>query len=87
MVSVQVGGFLSTLSLRRATFASPFSIFWICHFYPRSPCGERRVSSVINDVINYFYPRSPCGERPACIIYTPLSIYFYPRSPCGERPG
>ena len=34
-------GFLSTLSLRRATCASPFSIFWICHFYPRSPCGER----------------------------------------------
>ena len=34
--------FLSTLSLRRATFsvfASPFSIFY---FYPRSPCGERR---------------------------------------------
>ena len=33
--------FLSTLSLRRATFsvfASPFSIFY---FYPRSPCGER----------------------------------------------
>ena len=36
--------FLSTLSLRRATCASPFSIFWICHFYPRSPCGERRAN-------------------------------------------
>ena len=32
-------------------------------FYPRSPCGERRVSSVINNVIDDFYPRSPCGER------------------------
>ena len=34
-------------------------------FYPRSPCGERRISSVINNVINDFYPRSPCGERRA----------------------
>ena len=27
--------------LAESDFASPFSIFWICHFYPRSPCGER----------------------------------------------
>ena len=40
--------FLSTLSLRRATFsvfASPFSIFY---FYPRSPCGERRIGQRLN---------------------------------------
>mgnify|MGYP006996293041 CR=1 FL=1 len=41
--------FLSTLSLRRATFsvfASPFSIFY---FYPRSPCGERHnINSSVN---------------------------------------
>ena len=36
--------FLSTLSLRRAT-RYPFGHFGHnCHFYPRSPCGERRVS-------------------------------------------
>ena len=43
-IAVLTIAFLSTLSLRRATFsvfASPFSIFY---FYPRSPCGERRVT-------------------------------------------
>ena len=33
------------------------------YFYPRSPCGERRIIDIINNVINNFYPRSPCGER------------------------
>ena len=33
------------------------------YFYPRSPCGERRIS--VSNVIHllHFYPRSPCGER------------------------
>ena len=33
------------------------------HFYPRSPCGERRV--VLGQQVDnaHFYPRSPCGER------------------------
>ena len=36
----------------------------IDHFYPRSPCGERR-QLVHNDAaVRNFYPRSPCGERP-----------------------
>ena len=35
--------FLSTLSLRRATSLSiSKTVRRICHFYPRSPCGERR---------------------------------------------
>ena len=34
------------------------------NFYPRSPCGERRIIDIINNVIDDFYPRSPCGERP-----------------------
>ena len=35
------------------------------HFYPRSPCGERRhCCSRHNCLSHYFYPRSPCGERP-----------------------
>ncbi len=40
MVS-NIGGFLSTLSLRRATH---FGFLWpsrVRYFYPRSPCGER----------------------------------------------
>ena len=34
------------------------------HFYPRSPCGERRVLTGGLNSDGYFYPRSPCGERP-----------------------
>ena len=33
--------FLSTLSLRRATYAPLWYNYSIAHFYPRSPCGER----------------------------------------------
>ena len=34
--------FLSTLSLRRATFRAYLIPSALRHFYPRSPCGERR---------------------------------------------
>ena len=34
--------FLSTLSLRRATFPAPPTMWSTTNFYPRSPCGERR---------------------------------------------
>ena len=33
--------FLSTLSLRRATHSDIIRASVFCHFYPRSPCGER----------------------------------------------
>ena len=35
--------FLSTLSLRRATFRHCTTYLNCSHFYPRSPCGERRL--------------------------------------------
>ena len=57
--------FLSTLSLRRATDSRNTNLRRHRNFYPRSPCGERRISSIINNIIDDFYPRSPCGERPA----------------------
>ena len=38
--------FLSTLSLRRATIFGFGLIFFQVYFYPRSPCGERRISSI-----------------------------------------
>ena len=63
-------GFLSTLSLRRATVASVLEAGGSRYFYPRSPCGERRYRCVLGCVGYYFYPRSPCGERP---VYTSLS--------------
>ena len=33
------------------------------NFYPRSPCGERRIDGLRALRARYFYPRSPCGER------------------------
>ena len=33
------------------------------HFYPRSPCGERRANCNCRSARPDFYPRSPCGER------------------------
>ena len=40
------------------------------HFYPRSPCGERRKSKFSAPRIRNFYPRSPCGERQAASVKT-----------------
>ena len=42
--------FLSTLSLRRATIRHRIHHQFLSHFYPRSPCGERRdVIAVMTD--------------------------------------
>ena len=57
--------FLSTLSLRRATCISRCTVAGSCHFYPRSPCGERRPQNHQGALRYHFYPRSPCGERRA----------------------
>ena len=58
--------FLSTLSLRRATFFPKHSLPDKQYFYPRSPCGERHhVGMEIWTKHKDFYPRSPCGERPS----------------------
>ena len=80
--------FLSTLSLRRATFsvfASPFSIFY---FYPRSPCGERPASGFLiasrSQFLSTLSLRRATGCQRPCERPT---TDFYPRSPCGERPG
>ena len=36
----------------------------VYYFYPRSPCGERRVKPIFREInTRDFYPRSPCGER------------------------
>ena len=78
--------FLSTLSLRRATGAGTVVLLVLDNFYPRSPCGERRVSVGRHSPSFYFYPRSPCGERPPIWGAAPApATHFYPRSPCGER--
>ena len=62
-------GFLSTLSLRRATPCDTLLIYCHLYFYPRSPCGERpRLPRSGTARGMYFYPRSPCGERPGSIV-------------------
>ena len=79
-------GFLSTLSLRRATSIRHIGKARGKNFYPRSPCGERQTK------------RWNTTERPKISIHallaesdlltlliTLLIMYFYPRSPCGER--
>ena len=57
--------FLSTLSLRRATRHKTSKLIINIYFYPRSPCGERRIKPIFSEInTRDFYPRSPCGERP-----------------------
>ena len=78
--------FLSTLSLRRATSKFKPPIQTHRHFYPRSPCGERRNARLET--------RHPCAisihallaesDEFRKLLY-PGSANFYPRSPCGER--
>ena len=43
IITICIVPFLSTLSLRRATLPGKISESRYRHFYPRSPCGERRV--------------------------------------------
>ena len=78
--------FLSTLSLRRATafyvsLELPFD-----HFYPRSPCGERRTNldKFHKDLtfLSTLSLRRATGNESG---EDANNRNFYPRSPCGER--
>ena len=57
------------------------------HFYPRSPCGERRSSYTFRtprrSISIHALLAESDGHGPAC---RPAERNFYPRSPCGERP-
>ena len=58
-VWISIHALLAESDLRR------YKLGWFqCHFYPRSPCGERPYSQHVRRPSGYFYPRSPCGERP-----------------------
>ena len=80
--------FLSTLSLRRAT--ADMSAAWnrFTHFYPRSPCGERRGNGQNINREHRISIHALLAESDFC-LGTRVSgiVYFYPRSPCGERPS
>ena len=79
--------FLSTLSLRRATFHHSGTFTIISHFYPRSPCGERPGTLDPKKYDRTFL--STLSLRRAtvfpCFIIIDVKEHFYPRSPCGER--
>ena len=46
--------FLSTLSLRRATVATVLAVGRAGYFYPRSPCGERPILTLIPAMAHLF---------------------------------
>ena len=79
--------FLSTLSLRRATWLVSYSAPSLLYFYPRSPCGERRQHRQSNPAGHRISIHALLAEsdQHLCICVIEL-IHFYPRSPCGERP-
>ena len=78
--------FLSTLSLRRATWTALNRLLRKYHFYPRSPCGERRGQrpnwGECQTFLSTLSLRRATSKKspPMCTIR-----HFYPRSPCGER--
>ena len=80
--------FLSTLPVWGATFRPSQSRGGSKHFYPRSPCGERRPLSDswrIGYRISIHVPREG-NDVTRAVVLTP-SRNFYPRSPRGERPS
>ena len=81
------GVFLSTLSLRRATITFKDALIQVLFdFYPRSPCGERRIVLVdnINDCCISIHALLAESDAPNRRPYH-CNRNFYPRSPCGER--
>ena len=81
--------FLSTLPARGATLKPSPPFCRRCHFYPRSPRGERRCKQPV-------LPGLPCGflsTLPARGAtqgrgsFHLAVVHFYPRSPRGERPA
>ena len=64
-----IGGFLSTLSLRRATLI----VVLLCHHISISIhalLAESDHAAIWHMWIanSHFYPRSPCGERPLIVV-------------------
>ena len=79
--------FLSTLSLRRATVQRGPWPHQRGHFYPRSPCGERRTQSQIDARVIPISIHALLAGSDYCHAAGGGKDYdFYPRSPCGERP-
>ena len=79
-------GFLSTLSLRRATPTLCPSRGRNRNFYPRSPCGERRGKKSSGAAVFPISIHALLAESDTSRMPLPAATRnFYPRSPCGER--
>ena len=86
VISTLVAGFLSTLSLRRATWGSKPQQPWHCNFYPRSPCGERPPTLQTDAPRLIISIHALLAESDVYNFVQQITLhYFYPRSPCGER--
>ena len=70
--------FLSTLSLRRATWLELFLYYQDNNFYPRSPCGERRRRSVKLFRQNYISIHALLAESDAvfAVALSPASQFL-----------
>ena len=79
--------FLSTLSLRRATCGRSRLVLCQSHFYPRSPCGERRLTDDVSTGGKIISIHALLAESDHPLREKPDRPHpdFYPRSPCGER--
>ena len=81
-----VEGFLSTLSLRRATPKGRREKQEAKNFYPRSPCGERRpIDSIAIPSIRISIHALLAESDALAPEENATQQNFYPRSPCGER--
>ena len=56
--------------------AGPSGPAFLFNFYPRSPCGERRMGVTVLGIQHNFYPRSPCGERRGVLSSCSAKIIF-----------
>ena len=78
--------FLSTLSLRRATARILLDLTFHKNFYPRSPCGERRITDGSICFDSNISIHALLAESDNSMTHMQrFCAYFYPRSPCGER--
>ena len=86
-VGSRMSKFLSTLSLRRATYGLCEGVSLLRNFYPRSPCGERRGTLSDTSDVTAISIHALLAESDLWVLRkVPLLSNFYPRSPCGERP-
>ena len=73
--------------MRRATVLLVKILVKSHNFYPRSPCGERRVmAATITPTYEFLSTLSLRRATENANNGSNANLNFYPRSPCGERP-